>query len=76
MAGVTAQLSSRLKMAHGSDLLVLFVAFPRLDLFPRRKVVDLHAELEPHFLENFLNFIQRFMAEILGPEHLLFGLLH
>src|SRR6266542_7136683 len=66
----------RWRMVQTSDLLLLFVVFPRLDLFSRRKVIDLHAELKPHFLENFLNFIQRFMAEILGPEHLLFRLLH
>src|SRR6266508_3053046 len=63
-------------MAHDLDLLLLGGAFARIDFFPRRKAIDLHAQLEPHLLENFFDFVQRFMAEVLGPEHLLFRLLN
>src|ERR671912_1935644 len=47
-----------------------------LDLLPRGKMVDLHAEFETHFAQDFFDFIERLVTEIFGFEHLLLRLLH
>src|SRR6266702_1829281 len=39
-------------------------------------VVDLHAERQAHLREDFLDLVQRLAAEVLGLEHLGFGLLN
>src|SRR5438105_9546941 len=41
-----------------------------------RPVLQLHAQGETHFGEYLLDFLQGFPAEVLGLEHLGFGLLH
>ena len=41
-----------------------------------RPVRDLHAEMEPHIGQHFLDLVQGFAAEIRGPQHLGLGLLH
>src|SRR5687767_11435541 len=38
-------------------------------------VVDLHPEREPHLGQELLDFVERLAAEVLGLEHLRFGLL-
>ncbi len=39
-------------------------------------MIDFHAQFKPHFSENFFDFIERLMTEILGLQHILFGFLH
>ena len=39
-------------------------------------LVDLHAEREAHLRENFLDLVQGLATEVLGLEHLGFGLLN
>src|SRR5437870_1294968 len=41
-----------------------------------RPVLELHAEAETHLREDLLDFLQGFPPEVLGLEHLRFGLLH
>ena len=38
--------------------------------------IHLHSEPQSHLRQDFLNFVERFLAEILRPQHLPFGLLH
>src|ERR1017187_7775902 len=51
-------------------------------LIPRRagwgklaSFIHLHAQRQTHVRENFLDLVQRFAAEILGPQHFLLRLL-
>src|SRR5215468_5200592 len=39
-------------------------------------LIDLHAQRETHGSKDFLDFIERLAAEVLGLEHLRFRLLH
>src|SRR6516225_8973128 len=48
----------------------------RLFLSRRAGLVDTHAETETHRCQDFLDFIQALAPEVLGLEHLGFGLLH
>src|SRR5215212_9244252 len=41
----------------------------------RRPAGDVHAEVEAHAGEHFLDLVQGFAAEVRGPQHLGFGLL-
>ena len=45
-----------------------------VDVF-RRPAGDLHAEMQAHLGEHFLDFIQRLAAEIRRPQHFAFALL-
>src|SRR5581483_6984270 len=38
--------------------------------------IRLHAELQAHAMQDFLDFVERLAAEVLGPQHVLLGLLH
>ena len=41
-----------------------------------RRLVEPHAEAQSHAVQDLLDLIQRLPAEVLGPEHLGFRLLH
>jgi len=38
-------------------------------------MIDLHSQFQPHLTKNFLDLVERLVAEILRLQHLLFGLL-
>src|SRR5689334_2265801 len=42
----------------------------------RRRLIQPHPEAESHRRQDLLDLVQRLAAEILGLEHLAFGLLH
>ena len=39
-------------------------------------MIDFHAQLEPHFLENLFDLVERFVTEVFGSKHLLLALLN
>src|ERR1700728_2011218 len=64
------------------QLVVRTISGSRKDLIRRRAghgvavLVDLHAQAQTHGGKNFLDLVQRLAAEILGLQHLGFGLLY
>src|SRR5262249_11364641 len=61
---------------HGSGGLPLARQAPAVELLARREVLESHAQVETHLVEDLLDLIQRLAAEVLRLEHLLLGLLH
>src|SRR3569833_1327101 len=57
-----------------AGLIVVLVAFGQIVDVLWRPIRDVHAEMETHLGENFLDLVERFPAEIRGPEHLCLGL--
>ena len=53
-------------------------ALPALRSTPARptRLVHAHAEAQPHRVQDFLDLVQALAAEVLGLQHLAFGLLH
>src|SRR3569623_1445162 len=56
-------------------LVMIFVAFGQSVDVLWRPVRVVHAEMETHLGENFLDLVERLAAEVRGPEHLRLGLL-
>src|SRR5213593_696177 len=61
--------ATRWRMASGRLLLALQP--PAIELVARREALELHAERQPHVVEDLLDLVQRLAAEVLGLEHLL-----
>src|SRR3569833_1068776 len=58
-----------------AGLIVIFVAFGQIVDVLWRPVRHVHAEMETHLGEDFLDLVERLAAEIGGPQHLGFRLL-
>src|SRR5215475_8651306 len=67
----------RWRIDHVSRLSRLLLARPAavFDFLAGREMVELHAELEPHAAQYFLDFVERLLPEIFRFQHLLLGLL-
>src|SRR5690606_30323643 len=58
-----------------AGLIVIFVTFGQIVDVLGRPVGHVHAEMEAHLRENFLDLVERLAAEVRGTEHLRLGLL-
>src|SRR5262249_23026791 len=63
------------RLADPAGLIVVFVAFGQIVDVLWRPVRNVHAEMETHLSEHFLDFVERLAAEVRGAEHLRLGLL-
>src|SRR5437868_8601545 len=59
---------------RGSRLVMVFVAFGQIVDVLWRPVRNVHAQMETHLRQNFLDFVERFAPEIGGAQHLGLGL--
>src|SRR5262245_15625459 len=65
----------RMVPSRASGGLLLAHHAPPLELLARREVLEPHAERQTHLGEQLLDLVERLAAEVLGLEHLGFGLL-
>src|SRR5438067_9581477 len=76
MRGRARQLHARHAVAHRSGRLFLALRAAPVELLPGREVLELHAERQPHLVEELLDLVERLAAEVLRLEHFLLALLH
>src|SRR4051812_24234190 len=61
----------------GNEAMSPEASLPRLRYsVPCRRLVESHAESQAHRRQDLLDLVQRLAAEVLGLQHLAFGLLH
>src|SRR5262249_16855875 len=71
--GLSPKLSAFFSMTHGVPLVSLLVLLAPAALL---RSVQLHAQPQTHLRQDFLNFVERFLAEIFRPQHLPLSLLN
>ena len=73
MFGLSSELSAFFSVTHGFPLVsLLALQITAIGLHS----IQLDTETQAHFRQDFFNFIERFLTEILRPQHLPFGLLN